>query len=247
MAFLVLQTTAFFEDADQMAMPVVTRARLQQEGIVAVNDLINFDKDALNQVADNLRCPGGRAPNTDPNVPAGATMPTPPFVFGAKSQKRLLAACEMVRYHDTVDGQLSVGMIRWDPVIRNFNEQWSALLERKKIDDMEVPKILKTLTVIKWTESFGDFLHRKIGVRSIPLACVTRADEAVPATPLALAAHCPHSTEHGSVEGKLIARSSHDHPKHKDDNAQVCYFLEEATRSTSYAATIKPFQHRKNG
>ena len=141
MALTALQTTALFEDADQMAMPAVTRVRLQQEGIVTVDDLINFDKDDLNQIADDLRCPGGRAPNTDPNAPAGATMPTPPFVFGAKSQKCLLAACEIACYCDTVDRQLSVGMVCWDPVIRNFNEQWSALLERKKNDDVEAPKI----------------------------------------------------------------------------------------------------------
>ena len=96
MALTGLQTTAFFEDTDQMAMLTAMRVRIQQEGVVAVNDLIDFDEDALNQVTDNLRCPGGRAPNTDPNAPAGATMPAPPFVFGAKSQKRLLAACEMV-------------------------------------------------------------------------------------------------------------------------------------------------------
>ena len=69
----------------------------------------------------------------------------------------------------------------------------------------------------------------------------------VVAGPVALQDFNLHSTEHGSVEGKLIARASHDHPKHEDDNAQVCHFLEEATRSTSYAATIKPFQRRKNG
>ena len=43
MALTALQTTAFFEDADQMATLAATRARLQQEGIDAVSDLINFD------------------------------------------------------------------------------------------------------------------------------------------------------------------------------------------------------------
>ena len=34
---------------------------------------------------------------------------------------------------------------------------------------------------------------------------------------------------------------------YRDDNAQVYYKLEEATRGTQYAATIKPFQKRRNG
>ena len=52
---------------------------------------------------------------------------------------------------------------------------------------------------------------------------------------------------HGSVEDELIARASHEHAKFKDDKAKVHYYLEEATRSTSYAASIKPFQRGKDG
>ena len=45
----------------------------------------------------------------------------------------------------------------------------------------------------------------------------------------------------------MIARASHTHAMFRDDNAAVYYALEEATRSTSYAASIKPFQRTKNG
>ena len=44
-----------------------------------------------------------------------------------------------------------------------------------------------------------------------------------------------------------VARASHDHPLYKGDNAKVYYYLEEATRSTSYAASIKPYQRGKDG
>jgi hypothetical protein len=45
----------------------------------------------------------------------------------------------------------------------------------------------------------------------------------------------------------MIAFASHDHPSYRDDNAQVYYHLEEATRGTPYAATLKPYQRRKDG
>jgi hypothetical protein len=48
------------------------------------------------------------------------------------------------------------------------------------------------------------------------------------------------------VEAELIARSSHQHPLFRGDNANVYHYLEEATRSTSYAASIKPFQRTKD-
>ena len=83
------QTTAFFENASQMAIPHATVLKLNNEGIETPMDLSEFDKTSICQIADNLRRPGGRV--TDPDDP-DLTIPTPPFVFGAKSQQRLLVA-----------------------------------------------------------------------------------------------------------------------------------------------------------
>ena len=74
----------------------------------------------------------------------------------------------------------------------------------------------------------------------IPLAYVIRANEDVPAAAPPLQVGQPHSDAHGSIEGKLIARASHTHALFWDDNAAVYYALEEATHSTSYAASISP-------
>jgi hypothetical protein len=81
----------------------------------------------------------------------------------------------------------------------------------------------------------------------IPLAYVIREDVAVPAAAPALLLRQPHSLEHGSVEAELVARARHNHALYRDDNANVYYKLEEATRSTPYAASIKPFQRYKDG
>ena len=45
----------------------------------------------------------------------------------------------------------------------------------------------------------------------------------------------------------MIAWASHTHALFQDNNAAVYYALEEATCSTSYADSIKPFQRSKNG
>jgi hypothetical protein len=71
MVFTIAQTTAFFRD---------TRVQLVNKGIEGVQDLSDFDKDTLTQVADNLQQPGGRIANPDPNAPLGATIAQPPFV-----------------------------------------------------------------------------------------------------------------------------------------------------------------------
>jgi hypothetical protein len=246
MPLTAAQTTLFFEDAAQMGIPNATVVQLQTEGIDTVDDLADFDKDTIEQIAANLRRPAGRIPDPAPGAAIGATIPTPAFLFGAKSQQRLMVATQLVRYYDTVGRNTTAGNLQWTPVMKNFSEQWKALEDKKRGDEPEVPKITKALPIIKWTEAFRDYLHRVIGVRTIPLAYAIRPEAAVPAIGT-IAAGAPHSTEHGAIETELIARASHGHPLYREDNSAVYYKLEEATRATSYAASIKPFQRTKNG
>jgi flagellar hook-basal body complex protein FliE len=247
MPFTAAQTTSFFEDANQMSIPNATRLQLQTEGLDTIHDLLEFDDDTLKQITENLRRPGGRIPDPAPDAGANDTIPTPPFVFGAKSQKRLKIAVKAAKYYETTGREMTPGNMAWTNTLKNFAEHWVALCDRKKEDDPEVPKITQKLAVTKWSESFEDYLHRVIGIRTIPLAYVIRKDEDAPAVVPPLVQHQPYSADHGSVEAELIARATHTHAHFRDDNAKVYYLLEEATRTTSYAASIKPFQRRKDG
>ena len=197
--------------------------------------------DSLQQLADSLRKPGGRIVDPDPNAPAGATIPMPAFTYGAKSQKRLTVTCDLTRYYQTVRRDLTAANIQWNQVMSNFEIWWKALKDRKDEDDPDVHKISKALSIIKWTEAFQDFLNRVIGARMISLAYVIRIDPQVPGLAPPLSANQPHSTEHGSVEDELIARAAHTHALFRAETSVVYYHLEEATRGTSYAASIKPF------
>jgi hypothetical protein len=114
--------------------------------------------------------------------------------------------------------------MRWDPIIKLFNDHWKLLKERKKEDRPETPKITRELPVVKWIEAFRDFLHRVIGSRHIPLVYVIHPDAAVPVAP-AIQPNFPYAEEHGSVEAKLIARASHTHPPYRDDNVLLYYLL----------------------
>ena len=151
------QTTAFFEHADQMRTRHITMLQLQAEGITLVSDLADFNKDSLQQLADNLRRPGGRLPDPNPAAQPGSTIPTPPFVFGATSQRRIAVACDLVNYYKTVGRELTAANLQWNTVMKNFDIQWTALKEKKGEDSPETPKISKALPVIKWTEAFRIF------------------------------------------------------------------------------------------
>jgi predicted RecB family nuclease len=47
------QKTASFQDAAQMGIPNAPVVRLQEEGIDTVDDLADFDKDTIEQIAAN--------------------------------------------------------------------------------------------------------------------------------------------------------------------------------------------------
>ena len=247
MVLTAAQMTAFFEHADQMGIPHVTVVQLQAEGITSVSDLADFNKESLQQLADNLRHPGGCVPDPNPAAQPGSTIPTPPFVFGAKSQRCIAVVCNLVNYYRTVGHDLAAANLQWNTVMKNFDIQWTALKEKKGEDSPDTPKISKALPVIKWMEAFQDFLNRKIGNRNIPLAYIIRNEPNPPAVAPPLAPGQPHSIEHGSVEVELIARASHTHTLFHNDNSDLYFLLEEATCSTPYATSIKPFQRNRDG
>ena len=205
MVLTAAQTTTFFEHANQMGIPHPTMLQLQSKGITMVSDLVDFNTTSLQQLADNLRCPGGCVPDPNPAAQPESTIPTPPFVFGAKSQRHIAFACDLVKYYITVGCDLTAANLQWNTVMKNFNIQWTMQKEKKGDDSPETPKISKVLPVIKWMEAFQDFLNRKIGNRNIPLAYIICDEPNPPAVAPPLAACQPHSNEHGSVEAELIA------------------------------------------
>ena len=141
MVFTANQIIALYEDNYQMSLPQLTRLQLVNEGLEHVHDLLGFDGDLIKGIADNLRRPGGRIPNPDPNAALRDMIPTPPFSFGAKSQMRLKAATMILRYYETVGRDITAPNMRWMTTIKSFVEYWKALEERKKGADIpEVPE-----------------------------------------------------------------------------------------------------------
>ena len=112
MVITAAQPTAFFSEPGQMALPAATWIVISQKGLEDLADLVEFDERSLKQITDNLRRPGGRVPDPNPNATAGATILTLAFVFGAKSQLCLKAACDISRYYKTTGRDLSSGNMR---------------------------------------------------------------------------------------------------------------------------------------
>ena len=106
MVLTAAQTNTFFTHAAQMGISAATVTQMANEGITSVDDLIDFDKDTIDQMVNNLRRPPDEL---------GA------FAFGARSSKRLLTATKLVWFYDTIGRNITAANIAWNPIMQNFH------------------------------------------------------------------------------------------------------------------------------
>ena len=242
MVLTAAKVTAFFTDPLQMGLVAQrTRVQLGLEGINSIEDLAEFtDEDTWKQIVENFKRP--------PQIPDdnGVLVNQQPFHIAAKSLHRLRVAAVAVEYYLATGRALTAQMVQWETQLKNFEVQWKSITSMSKNDSLELPKMSKTVGIVKWIEAYESYASQKIGVRSAPLAYVIRESEHVAAAP-ALAGGQPHSDEHGSVKDEMIARLSHNHPLFRDDNATVFDDVETATRGTKFAPSIAPFKRARDG
>ena len=173
-------------------------------------------------------------------------IPAPVVQIGARALIRLEAAMEMMKHYETANHKPTADQLRCDPVIKNFKLEFDALKDRKK-KDVSAPLASKKLDVVRWTEIFLDSLCRIVGARNMPLTYTVRTADVVDfSMPFVLMEDVCYKEDARSLEEESSRLSSHDNALLKEDNAEVCIFLEEATRSTTYSASIKHFQKKKD-
>ena len=174
-----------------------------------MNDLSEFNKTSIEAISHNLCRPAQGNP----------------LLLGAKYQKRLIIACDLIQYYDTVGRFPSAVNMQWIPVTKNFEIQWTSLKSKLDKDVPDTPKITRGLNVIKWSESFIDYFHRCIVVYKVTLTYFIRTDDDVPEICPPIAVGQPQSVDAGSIEMELIMRASHNHPNYRVENEKVYFKL----------------------
>jgi hypothetical protein len=140
--FDVAALTLFFEDANNMGLSHCTCLQLAVEGITEPEDFKEFDNDGMTAIFTNLlklsKVPAlGAAARA-----AGTLQEIQAYEVSAKSKMRLKGAMLIAQFYDNVGRPLDPYNLPW-PVIKRFLEQWKALMERKKADHGQPPKLTK--------------------------------------------------------------------------------------------------------
>ena len=179
-----------------------------------------------------------------------AIPPVPPCMISARCALRLKIASIAYHYYEDIGRDITAQNMNYTSVLKSFYLEYESIIKLSKEDRPDVPQLSKHQTPIKMMESFKDCLHRTFGVRMCPVIYVIRSDSAVPTDaddPLDLANGNAFSVESGTVLNELIMRLSHQHSLYRCDNNLVYSLLDEATRGTIYAPTIKPYARTKDG
>lgn len=248
--FTNAQLDAFFTNGPQMALPNEVRIRLAQEGLVTVDDFSDFKESQLIQAYKNMRTsiPGIPAVlNPDGSVAVAAVPAIQPCLVSARCALRLKVASIAYHYYVDVGRNPTPANMNYTNVLKAFYVQWEAIMTLANEDKPVIPVLSKHQTPLKWMESFRDAMSRLYGVRHTPVSYVIRDDALV--TPEVDDPLLPGESfgASGSVLEELIARLNHTDPLFRTDNATVYSALDEATRGTIYAPTIKPFARLRNG
>ena len=222
MAFSAGQLNNFFLNGPQMGLTPIIRARLQQEGLVTVEDFTDFKEDQLSQAYKNMRTsiPGvagipavqAQMDTNNPGVilvpgvpPIPAIPAIPPVLVSARCALRLKVASIAYHYYSSIDRTPTPVNMNYTNVLRAFYVEYEALITLSEESKPDVPVLHKNLTPLKWIESFKDCLYRTYGVRKCPLLYVIREDKNVTHEandPLALGSYFGLS---GSIVEELIA------------------------------------------
>ena len=235
-----------------MGLTALARDRLRMEGLGAIDHFSEFKVEELKMAIKNIKQPIPGDATADPPV-----APIAAVYLSAKCFHRLKVASHAYHYYMDIGRAPTPANMNYSSVLKGFYIEWEAVQKLIDEDKPSVPILnpKKGVTPLKWLESFKDCLFHTFGVRGCPLSYVCRGDAEVPSEvddPLAMDDNVappvpsPYGSS-GSIIDEMIKRMTHEHPLFKTDNNTVYSMLEEATRGTPFAMTVKSYSNSKNG
>ena len=173
-----IETDSFFLDATQMGLSIPVQAALQMEGIIEVDNLLDFDDEQWKTIVSNVKNQAITMSVAQPKSP-----PVPirgiSYSIGARSLSLLKVTSESGRYYDSIGRTTGPVNMAWT-TLSYLDFQWKYLLAIKASQyGSGIPKLTKNLKVMKWSPTIIAFWTTYIGARKVPLTYLIREDPAV--------------------------------------------------------------------
>ena len=125
--FTQAQLTAFFTNAPQMALSVAQRDRLAQEGLILVEDFVDFKDDQLDQAAKNMRTSIPGFPTTQPDANGVVLVAAVPAVnlvlISARCMLRLKVASIAYHCYESIERAITPSNMNYTCVLCGFYQE----------------------------------------------------------------------------------------------------------------------------
>ena len=220
--------------------PAARRVAIQEEGLNVLSDLLEFDKDGIKSLCSSVRKPGGQVP--DPNN-LGRLMNNPGFNIPAICEKRLQLACYGARTYDLIGRDLS------QDALSRFRlklfEQHSKLIEEHE-DPVKLPSVDKNFGIVRAMDLLPSHLRDRLGVVKVPLSYVIRSNLR-PANLEGLSPNKATGPSYDTIMEELIECIPLEGEHYTEDNAKVFQIIQDMVTGTSFEASIKAHQRRRDG
>ena len=216
------------------------REAVQSEGLMAIDDLVDFEDESIKTLCASIRKPGGTIPDPDDNR---RRIANPGHSIPAICEKRLKQAAYGARIYDSIGRQiahLSLSRTR----LKLF-QQHRDIIENHD-EPEKLPVVSKAFNIMKAMDLVPNHLRDRLGVDKVSLAYVIREDVApAPLEPLENGRITSQS--YSSLMEELIMRTPHTGVSYGEDNAKVFSILQDMVAGTPYETSLKAHQRLRDG
>ena len=214
-----------------------------QQELNTLDEFGLLDDDEVVNSCKVVRRPGGTIPNPDAGDPGQPNdIPNPGLNVTLRAENNLKLMCYFVRFKHRTSRDVAPAEITLNSVQQyRAHKEWE-----DKHEDVDAPEI-NTKDWPRTIDSVEEHLRGCLGATKIPLACVIREDQGVPAADPANGC--------ASLQDELIARApiqdpdpNIEHtPAHLADRSRVWELVSDLTREMDCWTHVRPAQRTRDG
>ena len=216
------------------------RDAVRSEGLEVITDLIEFDDEDVKTLCASVRKPGGTIPD-----PSGARrqVQNPGHSIPAISEKRLKLACYGSRIYSLIRRPITADSLSRNR-LRQFEQHQITIEDHTEPETL--PVISKTFGIMRALDILPTHLRERIGNQKVALLYIIR-DDSDPAPLENLEADRITAASYDSIMDELIARTPHEGPKFREDNALVYQIVQDLVAGSTHESSIKSFRRARDG
>ena len=126
---------------------------LREEGANRLEDLVEFNTDDINTIAEALSKPEGYVLSGSGARTAPALSSAPDVHIGTKELMLLEVSMQIIKFYEMLNLKITASVLRYALIIKNFTLEFDLIKENEK-KEVSTPHVSQKIDSMRWTEAF---------------------------------------------------------------------------------------------